>query len=49
MGTTEEPNERLRIKDWAEDDKPRERLLRLGAKALSDAELIAILLRTGTT
>ncbi|MCC7502578.1 MAG: DNA repair protein RadC [Flavobacteriales bacterium] len=49
MGTTEEQNERLRIKDWAEDDKPRERLLKLGAKALSDAELIAILLRTGTT
>lgn len=49
MGMTEEPNERLRIKDWAEDDKPRERLLKLGAKALSDAELIAILLRTGTT
>ena len=48
MATTEEPNERLRIKDWAEDDKPRERLLKLGAKALSDAELIAILLRTGT-
>ncbi|HAI75676.1 MAG TPA: hypothetical protein DCM08_05465 [Microscillaceae bacterium] len=38
----------LRITDWAEDDRPREKLLRLGAKAVSDAELIAILLGSGT-
>ena len=30
-----------------EDDRPREKLLRLGAEALTDAELLAILLRTG--
>ncbi|MGE5705050.1 MAG: RadC family protein [Clostridia bacterium] len=30
------------------EDRPRERLLRLGAQALSDAELLAIMLRTGT-
>ena len=36
------------IKEWAESDRPRERLLLHGAKALSDAELIAILINTGT-
>ncbi len=36
-----------RIKDIPEADRPRERLARLGAEALSTAELIAILLRTG--
>lgn len=36
------------IKDWAEDDKPREKLLLKGKMALSDAELIAVLLRSGS-
>lgn len=35
------------IKQWAEDDRPREKLLLKGKNALSDAELIAILLRSG--
>lgn len=35
------------IRDWPESEKPRERLQRHGAQSLSDAELIAILLRTG--
>jgi len=35
------------IKDWPEDERPRERLLALGASGLSDAELLAIFLRTG--
>lgn len=35
------------IKQWPERERPRERLLRLGASALSDAELLAIFLRTG--
>ena len=35
------------IKDWPESDRPREKLLLQGAHALSDAELLAILLRTG--
>ncbi len=39
---------KLSIRDWAADDRPRERLLKLGAKALSDAELVAILIRAGT-
>ena len=36
-----------RIHDMPQDERPRERLLRHGAAALSNAELIAILLRTG--
>jgi DNA repair protein RadC len=36
-----------RIKDWPEDERPRERLLQMGEGALSDAQLLAILLRTG--
>jgi DNA repair protein RadC len=38
----------IRIKDLPENERPRERLAELGAAALRDAELIAILLRTGT-
>ncbi len=47
MGSTEEG--RLSIRDWARDDRPREKLMTLGAGSLSDAELIAILIRSGTT
>ena len=36
-----------RIKDWPEDERPRERLLQVGEGALSNAQLLAILLRTG--
>ncbi len=36
-----------RITDWPEEERPRERLLRCGADALSEAELLAILLRVG--
>jgi DNA repair protein RadC len=38
----------MAIKDWAADDRPREKLLMRGASALTDAELLAIFLRTGT-
>ena len=37
----------MRIADWPEDERPRERLLKLGPGALSEAELLAIFLRTG--
>jgi len=37
-----------KIKDWPEDERPREKLLKHGSSTLSDAELIAILLRGGT-
>ncbi len=36
------------IKNWAEDDRPREKLLLKGAEALSNAELLAILINNGT-
>ncbi|WP_303312607.1 DNA repair protein RadC [Hymenobacter sp. BT730] len=36
------------IKSWAEEDRPREKLLQKGRAALSDAELMAILLGSGT-
>jgi DNA repair protein RadC len=39
---------RMTIRDWPSDERPREKLLEKGAAALSDAELLAILLRTGT-
>ena len=38
----------LNIKSWAAEDRPREKLLLKGTSTLSDAELIAILLGTGT-
>lgn len=38
----------LSIKTWADEDKPREKLLSKGKAALSDVELVAILLRSGT-
>lgn len=37
----------MAISDWPEGERPRERLLEQGANALSDAELLAIFLRTG--
>jgi len=40
--------ENYSIKQWAKDDRPREKLLLKSAAALSDAELLAILLHNGT-
>src|SRR3954469_4161576 len=37
----------MRIADWPLAERPRERLLAAGAESLSDAELVAVLLRTG--
>ena len=42
-----EENTPFSIKYWAEDDKPREKLMLKGKAALSDAELIAILIGSG--
>ncbi len=39
----------MAIKDWPASERPREKLLRQGASSLSDAELLAIFLRTGVT
>ena len=41
--------EKLNINQWAEEDRPREKLERLGPSALSDAELLAILVGSGST
>ena len=41
-------NSKLSIRDWAEGDRPREKMARLGAQALSDAELLAILIGSGS-
>jgi DNA repair protein RadC len=38
----------LRIQDWAQEDRPREKLIQKGAGVLSEAELIGILLGSGT-
>ena len=38
----------MRIQDWPVAERPRERLLAVGARALSEAELLAIWLRSGT-
>lgn len=37
----------MAIRDWPDDERPREKLLTKGAHSLSDAELLAIFLRTG--
>jgi DNA repair protein RadC len=39
----------MTIKDWPAAERPREKLLQMGSAALTDAELLAIFLRTGTT
>jgi len=39
---------KLTIKQWAVDDRPREKLFKLGEEKLSDAEILALILRTGT-
>ncbi|WP_347839663.1 DNA repair protein RadC [uncultured Draconibacterium sp.] len=38
---------KLNIKDWAAEDRPREKLLAKGARSLTDAELIALLIGSG--
>ena len=39
----------MAITDWPAAERPREKLIALGAEALSDAELLAIFLRVGVT
>ena len=42
-----ETKQRLNIKEWAEEDRPREKMIAKGPAALSDAELLAILIGSG--
>ena len=44
----ESEDQHLNIKNWAAQDRPREKLLLKGTSALSDAELMAILIGSGT-
>ena len=39
---------KLNINEWAEEDRPREKLAELGAEHLSNAELLAILIGSGS-
>ena len=41
--------EKLTINQWAEEDRPREKMMRQGAESLSNAELLAILIGSGST
>ena len=41
--------EKLNITEWADEDRPREKMMSLGAAALSNAELLAILIGSGST
>lgn len=41
-------SENTSVKSWAEDDRPREKMVLKGKSALSDAELLAILMNTGS-
>lgn len=41
--------DKLNINQWAEEDRPREKLMRLGAESLTNAELLAILIGSGST
>ncbi|WP_350287147.1 DNA repair protein RadC [uncultured Croceitalea sp.] len=43
----QEKQSSLSIKNWSDDDKPREKLLQKGRSVLSDAELVAILIGSG--
>jgi DNA repair protein radc len=48
LGAVEANDHTLNIKNWAAEDRPREKLLLKGTAALSDAELMAILIGSGT-
>ncbi len=44
----QDSNYTVAIREWSEEDRPREKLLKYGEQTLSNAELIAIIIRTGT-
>ena len=46
MGTCQK---KISIKNWSEDDRPREKMIAKGRESLSDAELIAILINSGNS
>ncbi len=46
--TSYQTRDQFHIRNWAEEDRPREKLLNKGKSTLTDAELLGILIRTGT-
>jgi DNA repair protein RadC len=48
FNAVENYNDKISIKSWAEEDRPREKLSGQGRRALTDAELIAILIGSGS-
>ena len=48
MEKVDSPHYAESIRNWPEGERPREKLMCLGAESLSNAELLAILIRTGT-
>ena len=42
-------NQKLPIKEWSEADRPLEKLLQFGSRHLSSAELLTVLIRSGTS
>ena len=42
-------NDKLNINQWAEEDRPREKMMMHGVSSLSNAELLAILIGSGNT
>lgn len=49
MQTKLKTDVKLNINQWAEEDRPREKMMQKGAEALTDAELLAILIGSGNT
>ena len=45
--SSEDNIDKLSIKNWSQEDQPREKLMKLGRQVLSDAELLAILIGSG--
>ena len=45
--TKNNSNYPIPIREWSEDDRPREKLLKYGDHTLSNAELLAIMIKTG--
>ena len=41
------PDKKKTVKQWPEDERPRERLIEHGVGVLSDAQLLAIIMRNG--
>lgn len=48
IGKEESKRDSVSIKNWNNEEQPRERLMKLGAQSLTTSELVAILIRTGS-